>query len=296
VIKKTNHDVVAVVTKPDRERGRGRHILKTPVKEVAETLLPGIPILQPERASVPEVIEQLKGLHADVFLIVAFGELVSKELIEVPQKGCYNTHASLLPAYRGAAPIQRALLDGCTETGITIFQLQPTMDTGDMVWQGSCPIDSDMNFGELKDRLLEVAKQGVIALLDDVARSNIHLKPQPERGVSKAPKIKSEELVLDQYDNIVALHNRVRAFAPHPGAYFMIAYKEEEWVLKVLKTHVLPDQVNKTREWVAMPDGMLALTTMQGTLVFDRVQLAGKREMSSADFLRGHTLSDIRFV
>ena len=295
LVRNSRHEIVGVVSKPDTRKGRGLSLQPTPVKQMAQRLLPLVPIFQPARASAPEVVGQLKPLCADVFLIVAYGELIKQDLLQMPRLGCYNTHASLLPAYRGAAPIQRALIDGCKKTGVTIFRLTKGMDSGDMVWQKECMVDENMNAGELTERLLLLAQQGAIDVLDTLEAGRTVFTPQNHEEATLAPKISPVDMLLDSNADIVALHDRIRAFAPHPGAFFKIQYRERELRLKVLQSHIDERVAYPYRRWIVGSGGSLACATPEGMLVLDRVQLEGKAPMASAEFLRGIPLSEILF-
>ena len=296
LVQKGHCNVVAVVSKPDAHRGRGLALQPTPVKRVSQTLLPSTPVFQPEKASAPEFVEQLNAFFPDVFLIVAYGELIKQELLKVPRLGCYNIHASLLPAYRGAAPIQRALIDGCAKTGISIFRLTKGMDSGDVLWQKSCLVDCNMNCGELTDQLLILAKEGAIEALEALKSGEAVFTPQHHEEATLAPKIAPEDLLLDQTQDVLVLHDRIRAFSPNPGAFFWVNCRERKLRLKVLKSHVDLSMVCPYRRWIVIDDGSLAYTSPDGTLILDSVQLEGKTSMSSSEFLRGIPLREILFI
>ena len=296
VVTKTHHEVVAVVSKPDAPKGRGRTLQPTPVKSMAQKLLPGVLLFQPEKASTAEFKEQLKSFSPDVFLVVAYGELIKADLLAVPRLGCYNIHASLLPSYRGAAPIQRALLDGTSKTGITIFRLTKGMDSGDIVWSMGCDVGPATNSGELTELLLEIAKQGAEQTLDLLEAGRVQFIPQHHEEATFAPKITPDDLVLDQNQDVEKLHDRVRAFAPNPGAFFWVQYREQKMRLKVVKSHVDTFITDPHRRWVVLENGALGLCSPDGTLVFDHVQLEGKASMDSAAFLRGIPLRHLLFL
>jgi methionyl-tRNA formyltransferase len=296
VVTNSHHQIVAVVSRPDARRGRGLEFQPTPVKKKSQLLLPTVPIFQPSRASTPACIEQLLPFDADVFLVVAYGELIGSDLLRVPRLGCYNIHASLLPSYRGAAPIQRALIDGCEKTGISIFRLTKGMDSGDVIWKESCSIGPDTNVEELTSQLLEIAKRGSVEALDLLESGRAVFTPQYHEEATLAPKITPEDLQLNQTSDVCALHDRIRAFAPSPGAFFMVQYRERTFRFKVLKSHVDLTASHSCRQWRVMNDGSLALASPEGTLVLDCVQLEGKVPMSSSAFLRGVPLQEILFL
>lgn len=295
VVKMMCHEVVAVVSKPDAPKGRGRTLQSTPVKSMAQRILPLTPLFQPEKASTHEFEDQLKAFSPDVFLVVAYGELIKSALLEVPRLGCYNIHASLLPSYRGAAPIQRALLDGCSKTGITIFRLTKGMDSGDIVWSAGCEVGPNMNSGELTERLLEIAKRGVEESLDLLQTGRAQHILQHHEEATVAPKITPDDLVLDQQQDVLRLHDCIRALSPHPGAFFWLSYREQKMRLKVYKSHVDALITDLHRRWLVLDDGSLGLCSPSGTLVLDMVQLEGRSIMDSAAFLRGIPLRQLLF-
>jgi methionyl-tRNA formyltransferase len=296
IVSTTHHQVVAVVSKPDTRRGRGRHLLPTPVKEVSSRYLPDVPILQPVRASVPSVAEALAALSPDLFIVVAYGEILKPELLNIPRKGCFNIHASLLPAYRGAAPIQRALIDGCRKSGITIIRMSAGLDSGDMVWRGACEIGPDENAGQLQESLLDLARRGIVETLKDLETDAIKFVPQHHEEATLAPKISQKDLELDVNADVVLLHDRIRAFAPDQGAFFWVLFHDEKKRFKVLKTHVDQAKRSDFRKWIVSPDGVLCLSTPEGTLFFDIVQMEGRAMMPSSLFLRGTPLSEVFFL
>jgi methionyl-tRNA formyltransferase len=295
IVSNSSHDIVGVVSKPDAPKGRGQRLVATPVKESAQKVLPSIPVFQPEKASTPSVIEQLRLLNADLFVVVAYGEIISAEVLNVPKLGCYNIHASLLPAYRGAAPIQRAIMDGCSMTGISVIKMTTKLDAGDIVWQASCAIGPDTNSGELTESLCCIACDGILDVLKAFERGIFACTPQRHEEATFAPKIDPSDLVLDPAANIEKLHDRVRALAPHPGAYFHTFIRDKKTRLKVLKTHLSESVCESVRKWRQNDTGKLELVTPEGALVFDIIQTEGKAPMSSDLFLRGTPLDEIVF-
>jgi methionyl-tRNA formyltransferase len=295
LVRTTPHEIVAVVSKPDAQKGRGLALVATPVKAVAQQYLPTALLLQPERASIPQIVDQLKELSPDVFLVVAYGELLKTPILEIPKLGCYNIHASLLPSYRGAAPIQRALMDGSEKTGVSIFRLTKGMDSGDIIWQKSCPVGPNTNAEELTAALLDLAKEGSVESLRLLETGTAQLVPQRHEEATLAPRIMPEDLVLDQSQDVTVLHDRIRALSPHPGAFFWVTYRERQLRFKVLQTRVDLTPGGPYRKWCVAEDGSLALSTPEGVLLFDQVQLEGRSVMTSQAFLRGIPLEQIIF-
>lgn len=296
IVHEGKDQVVAVVTKPDAPSGRNLTLTKTPVKEISNRLLPSVPVLEPLVASAPETIDFLKQFEADVFYVVGYGEILKQSILDIPKQGCFNVHASLLPLYRGAAPIQRALLNGCTKTGISIFRLTKGMDSGDIVWQKSCNVGKEMNFQELTNVLVDLAKEGTAEVFRLIRNGLLKYVPQHHEEATLAPKIVPEDLILDLSADIEDLHNQIRAFAPKPGAYFHVMYKDIFYRLKILKSHLVDTSFATIRSLLTLPDKKLGLTTPTGTLIFDIVQLQSKQAMPSDQFLRGIPLSEILFL
>ena len=289
------HQIVAVVSKPDSQKGRGLALQPTPVAQAARLSLPSVPLLQPDRASIPQVADLLKALAPDVFWVVAYGEILKSSILEIPKLGCFNVHASLLPSYRGAAPIQRALMDGCEKTGITIFRLTKGMDSGDVIWQKGCSVGPNTNAEELSALLLELAKEGSVESLRLLETGAASFVPQRHEEATLAPKITPEDQVLDLSKDVMALHDKIRALSPTPGAFFWVTYRERRLRLKVLQTHVDHTPGGPYRKWCVLEDGSLALSAPEGILVLDRLQLEGRSVMTSQDFLRGIPLEQLLF-
>ncbi len=211
------YDLQCIVTAPDKESGRGRKLKYSPVKEFA--LKNSIKLLQPQRLRDEQFIESLKEIKPDLFIVVAF-RILPREVFTIPVKGAFNLHASLLPKYRGAAPIQWALINGETETGLTTFFLKEKVDTGEIILQKSVKIENFDDFGSLHDKLSISGAELVIKTVDLIISGNVITTVQPETGTSPAPKITSEMCELDFSKTALELHNLVRGLSPLPGAFF----------------------------------------------------------------------------
>ncbi|HEX6971841.1 MAG TPA: methionyl-tRNA formyltransferase, partial [Limnochordia bacterium] len=211
------HQVLVVLTRPDRPRGRGLARSPTPVKERAAAL--GLPVWQPERMSDPALLARLRELAPDALVLVAFGALIPPPLLELPRLGCINAHPSLLPAYRGAAPIQRALLDGLQETGVSTMYMAEGYDTGDIILQRRVPISSDDDAGTLHDRLAQIAAQLLGETLERLAAGTAPRIPQDHRAATYAPKIEPHECRIDWSRPAARIVDQIRALSPSPGAY-----------------------------------------------------------------------------
>lgn len=296
VLRNTGHKVVAVVSKPDKPSGRGMHLQPTPVKKTIQEFDATIPVLQPRKASTPEVVEQLKAYSADIFLVVAYGEILSNDILQIPPKGCFNIHTSLLPEYRGAAPIQRALMDGCKRTGVTFMCIGEALDSADIVLQRACTVSQNETCKELTEELLKLSLEVTTEALTQIENGTATFTPQQHALATYAPKIQPEDLVLNGVEDIWRIHNRVRALSPSPGAYFWIQVRGEKKRMKVLRTHIDETLKDIAYQWKRTQEGFLALCTAHGALIFDEIQLEGKAVHSSKDFLRGTPLEVILFI
>lgn len=296
LVKVTKHDILAVVSKPDAPTGRGQHLVVTPVKETAQKLLPDVPVFQPNKVSDAESVAYLRGFQPDACVVVAYGEILKPPFLEIPRLGTYNIHASLLPSYRGAAPIQRALMDGCSHSGITIFRIDRALDSGDLVWQGRCAISPNMTAGELTEELLELAKRGIVESLDRIEQGTVTFRHQPHEEATFAPKIVPKDLILDPAQDILHIHDRIRALSPQPGAYFFVQYRDQKKRLKVFRSHVDGSYTAPNPRWCVVPQGFLGLSTPSGTLVLEIVQFEGRSSMPSNQFLRGVPLEELFFL
>jgi methionyl-tRNA formyltransferase len=251
-----------------------------PVKVLAQAL--GIETIQPERLREPAAQERLLAWAPDLIVVAAFGQILRKRVLELPRLGCINVHASLLPRWRGAAPIQAAILHGDEATGATIMQMDPGIDTGDILRQERMVIQPDDTAGTLSERLAEAGASLLLQTLPDYLAGRISPQPQEEAQATYAPMLSKEEGLLDFSQPAEALERRVRAFNPWPGAYL----PWQGGFLKVHKAHVQPgDGVHPGQRLIIA--GLPAVGAEQGCLVLDEVQPAGKKPMSGQDFVRG---------
>jgi methionyl-tRNA formyltransferase len=275
-----NYHVIGVVTQPDRPAGRGRQLTPPPVKTLALSL--GIEVIQPERLRQPEAQEKLRAWSPDLIVVTAFGQILRQNVLDLPRFGCINVHASLLPRWRGAAPIQAAILHGDTITGATIMRMDPGIDTGPIFSQCQIPILPEDTAGSLAPRL---AHAGAALLIDTLpAYLSGHLQPQPqdESLATYAPMLKKEQGSLEFSQSVTALANRVRAFNPWPGAVIQWAGQP----LKVHQARALIAPIAKPGERLVI-DGLPAIAAADGWLLLEEVQPAGKRVMSGSTFLLG---------
>lgn len=275
-----HYPVVGVVTQPDRPAGRGRVLTPPPVKMTALEL--GIEVIQPEKLREPAAQERLQAWSPDLIVVTAFGQILRKSVLELPRYGCINVHASLLPRWRGAAPIQAALLHGDPTTGATIMVMDPGVDTGPVLAQQAVEIAPDDTAASLGARLAEAGASLLIDTLAGYLSGSIQPQPQDDSRATYAAMLKKEEGLLDFSRPAEELERRVRAYNPWPSAYM-------DWQGQPLKVHrarvALLAQGQPGER--AVIDGLPAVCTAQGWLVLEEVQPAGKRAMQGRDFLRG---------
>lgn len=269
-IIEAGHEVAAVVTATDKPAGRGHKMIPSAVKQYA--VEHGIHVLQPAKLRDPEFLDALRGYGADIFVVIAF-RMLPEEVWAMPPMGTFNLHASLLPRYRGAAPINRAVMNGDAETGVTTFLLKHEIDTGDILRQESISIAPDENVGSVHDRLMALGALVTVDTLADLAAGTAVPRPQPDGQASAAPKIFREDCEIDLSKSRESVRNHVRGLSPYPAARITLHGVE----MKVLEA-VVADTRLQGRLYVECADGALELT---------RVQPAGKRPMSGSDFLRG---------
>jgi len=270
------HEVSVVVTQPDRARGRSGRPSATPVAAAAREL--GIPLLRPRTINAPEVVDEIAASGARALAVTAFGQILRDAVLD--RWPSINVHFSLLPAYRGAAPVERAIMDGATETGVTIMQMDAGLDTGPVLAARRVEIGPDEDAGSLVGRLSELGGPMLAEVLDDLDAGRLQPTPQPEEGVSLAPKITAEDRPLDLSRPAVELARRVRALSPHVGATLAIGGEP----FKIWAARALPEG---TAAPLAAERGRLVAATGEGSLELLRLQPPGRGRMDAAAFLRG---------
>ncbi len=279
------HEVVQVVTQPDKPKGRGKSVLMTPVKEKALAL--GLPVWQPERIRRPEAVEQLKELAPDVIVVVAFGQILSRQVLDIPRLGCVNVHASLLPKYRGAAPIQWAILNGETCTGVTTMLMDEGIDTGDMLEKMEVPIAPDETGGSLHDKLSRAGAELIRSTLRRLEAGTLVPEPQTEEGTCYARMLTKTMGDIDWKMDAAAIERLIRGLNPWPSAYTHLDGR----TLKIWKAQVRegnPEGV--CGQIVETGRDSISVKTGNGVLVLQEVQLEGKKRMDAGAFLRGFPL------
>ncbi len=275
----SSHTITAVVTGADKERGRGQKITYTPVKEFA--LKNNIPVLQPEKLKDGNFINHLRSFSPDLFVVVAF-RILPEEIFTIPSKGSFNLHGSLLPKYRGAAPIQWALINGERETGVTTFMLESKVDTGNIILQKKINIDDDDDFGSLHDKMSELGAKVVVETVRIIEDGNFVLKKQDDSSASLAPKITKEICEIDWNNSAEEIHNLIRGLSPYPGAYFNFKNK----IIKIYKTKLLEDKDTKPGQ-IKQTKTSLIIECGKNSLEILELQQEGKKRMNVEEFLRG---------
>ena len=274
------HEVVAVYSQPPRPAGRGHKERPSPVHAAAAAR--GIEVRTPVSLKGADVQAAFAALDLDIAVVVAYGLILPKAILDAPQLGCLNIHASLLPRWRGAAPIQRAILAGDTETGVTIMQMDTGLDTGAMLLMRRTPIQPHTTAGELHDALSALGAEMIVAALDGIVAGSLKPAPQPADGLTYAAKIVRDEARIDWSKSAVEIDRQIRAFAPQPGAWFQHGPDR----IKILAA--TPTTAKGTPATVL--DGVPTIACGEGALMLSRVQREGKGPMAVGDFLRGYAL------
>lgn len=281
------YEVAGVVTQPDKPKGRGKTLVPTPVKE--EALKHGIPVYQPRKVREPEFVETLKEMEPDIIIVAAFGQIIPKEILDMPKFGCINIHASLLPKYRGAAPIQQAVINGDKEAGVTIMKMGTGLDTGDMISQASVLLTKDETGGSLFDRLADLGAGLLVKTLPSIFDRTAVYEPQPEESPTPyAGMITKQMGLLDFHKNAEELERLIRGMDPWPSAYTFLNGKS----LKVWKAAV--EQKASGQEEPGTVTGTdkegIHVTCGHDSLILKEIQLEGKKRMDAAAFLRGYPI------
>jgi len=276
----TQYQIVGIVTQPDRPAGRGRVLTPPPIKILAIEL--NLPVIQPHRLSEPDAIQQLYLWAPELIIAAAFGQILRQNVLDLPKFGCINVHASLLPRWRGAAPIQAAILNGDETTGITIMRMDPGIDTGPALGQKSIPISHEDNAGSLADQLSELGADLLMETLPSYLSGELVSTPQDDSLATYAPMIKKEDGLLDFSAPAISLDRKIRAFNPWPGAF---TYWNNQ-VLKIHRAHPVEVPSEPVGKYIIHKE-LPAITTGKGILVIDELQLAGRNIQTGKIFLNG---------
>ena len=283
----SRHQVIAAYSQPDRPAGRGKKLTASPVKELA--LANNIPVYQPLNFKTPEPISELAALQADLMVVVAYGLILPRAVLDTPRLGCINVHASILPRWRGAAPIQRAIEAGDSETGVTIMQMDTGLDTGNMLVKAFCPILSEDTGGSLHDKLITLGGPALLRALDQIEAGTCLPEKQDGALSTYAPKLSKEEAALDWRLDAAGLERKVRAFNPFPIAHTKPAGASDEQRLRIWAARAIDHQSSETPGTITRIDeDGLRVACGKGQLVLQQIQLPGKKPMLFNDIQRGH--------
>jgi len=280
-----NHTVLEVVTQPDKPAGRGMRLKACPVAESARKL--NLPLFQPRSVKPPEVIDRIKGLRPDIIVVVAYGKILPRALLEIPPHGCINVHASLLPKYRGAAPINWAIANGELETGVTTQRIVEELDAGDILLSAKTPIDEAETADGLYGRLSLLGSDLLMKTIEGLRRGTITPSPQDPSLVTFAPLIKKDDGRVDWSMPASEIYNRIRGFRPWPGSFSSIDGKR----VKIIEAAPADIQAPAAPGTVVEIGKHLAVACGEGLLYLLEVQPEGKRRMSASDFMRGHRVT-----
>nr|WP_312576021.1 methionyl-tRNA formyltransferase [Sedimentibacter sp.] len=276
-------DIKLVVTQPDKLSGRGKKLKKSDVKIKAEEL--GLEIFQPEKIKCKENVEVLRKYTPDVIVVVAYGQILNKKILDLPKYGCINVHASLLPKLRGAAPLNWAIINGEKTTGVTTMLMDGGIDTGDMLLKSEIDIDDNMNVGELHDKLMIQGAGLLIDTLKCIERNNIQKEKQDDSLSNYAPMLNKENTRINWNDSTKNIHNLIRGLSPWPGAYFNYDGKK----VKVYRSSCIDDKTEYEPGFVLKADNNgIYIASTDGVVIIEEFQMPGKKKMSVSDYLRGN--------
>jgi methionyl-tRNA formyltransferase len=290
----SEYEIIGVVTQPDKPVGRAQRIEPPPVKQalIAGTRppafanvtagKPGAPIFQPARIKDRQAIETVRDLAPDVIVVMAYGQILPRDILDIPRVACLNLHASLLPRWRGASPIQAAIAVGDRDTGITVMYMDEGLDTGDILLQRTIEIDAEETGESLHDRLAQIAPKGLLESLRMLANGSAPRIPQDNARATYAPKLKREHGQIDWSESAEAIERKIRAYNPWPGGFMKVGDEN----LKIFSASIV--QLNGQPGEILRSDNDLIVATGKGALSLGEVQLEGKRRMTAAEFLRGH--------
>jgi methionyl-tRNA formyltransferase len=285
-------NVVAVISKPDKPKGRSGKPVATPVKLVAYHH--HLPLFQPEVVSDPDFVSVLDPFEADLFVVVAYGEILKQHILDMPKLACINLHASLLPKFRGAAPIQQAIINGEAESGVTIMHMVKKMDAGDMIKTAAVPIGPNETYGELEEKLCKVGSELLLEVIRDFEQGIEDRKPQDESLVTFAKKIELEDCKIDWNHPAQKIHDLIRGVNPAPGAWCDIKVRGESKRLKIFSTRVVE---GKGSPGAVLSKGKQGITVAcaDNALLITELQLEGKKRMSAQELLTGLGNGELSF-
>ena len=288
LLRESAFQIIAVVTQPDRPKGRDLKLQPSPVKQLA--LEAGLPVLQPEKARDEKFIEQLRVLQPELIAVAAFGQILPKAILELPRLGCLNVHTSLLPKYRGASPIQSAILNGDPITGVTIMQMDVGLDTGDMLTQRATPIRDEDNAQTVHDRLAEMGAALLVETIHGLAAGKITARKQDSTQATHVAKIRKEDGNVNWNQPARAIWNRIRAFTPWPGAFTYLPAQPQPLLLKLWGAEIVSTRGNAGEVLSADKSGIV-IGCGEEALRVTILQREGGRRMTAQEFLSGNLLA-----
>jgi len=277
-------EIVAVVSKPDKPQGRSKIPVPTPVKIMAEKY--SIPCFQPEKISDSDFIEVSQNLRPDLFVVVAYGEIIKQHILDLPKFGCINLHASLLPKYRGAAPIQHAVIDGEKETGVSIIRLIKKMDAGDILAEGKVPIGPEETYGDIAEKLCNIGSDLLLQVIGQIAEGTATGYSQNEENVTFAHKIELEDCEIDWTLPASKIHDLIRGVNPEPGAWSYMEINGQKKRMKIFRTRISSETLPVGKPGIDSSKDFF-IGCGEGSLQIIELQPEGKKRMSGKDFLRG---------
>jgi len=287
LLQSEEHELVGVVTQPDKPAGREQRIKAPPIK--AALAGSALPILQPARIKREEAVAEIRALAPDVIVVMAYGQILPRSVLEIPRVACLNLHASLLPRHRGAAPIQAAIVAGDRQSGITVMYMDEGLDTGDILLHSRLEVARDETGGSLHDRLAQIAPAALDEALTDLAKGSAPRIPQDSSVATYAPKLERENGRIDWAESAALIERKIRAFNPWPGAFALVRNEAgRERKLKIFSARVIAAAAKRAPGELLRSDDSIVISANDGALSLGEVQLEGKRRMNAIEFLRGH--------
>ena len=283
------HEVQAVFTQPDRPAGRDLKLRPPPVKVAAREL--DLPVFQPEKIRAPDALDELVRLKPDVIVVAAYGQILPKAVLSLSPFGCINIHASLLPRHRGASPIHAAILEGDSQTGVTIMQVDEGLDTGDILFKVAAPIGPDDTAGSLHDRLAQLAPDALLACLDLLGRGTVSREKQDGALATYAPKLTRKDGEIAWNKPAEEIERRIRAMTPWPGAYSFVTFGDIQAILKIHRAEIWEGSSEPAGTVVSADDCGILVAAGNGGIVLKDIQIAGGKRLTAAEFLRGHPIA-----
>ncbi|MDX8431088.1 MAG: methionyl-tRNA formyltransferase [Candidatus Algichlamydia australiensis] len=282
----TEHEIVAVISRPDKPKGRSKKLLPTPVKQYIEENHPEVPLYQPAKVSSDESVSLIRSYEPDLFVVVAYGAILKQTLLDVPKLLPINIHFSLLPKYRGAAPMQRSIMEGEKETGVTFMAMDAGMDTGDILQVEKIPLTQNQTLQELEDSLTDLSIKTFPLFLKNLEEGKVQRQKQNSNLATHAEKISKEDCKIDFTGSAQSIHNQIRGLSPFPGAYTFVEINGKQLRLKILRSRVSEQSGAPSQILSYTPEEWIVGCGMQSLQILE-AQLEGKKTLKTRDFVRG---------